>query len=96
MPTFAFPVICIIYGLSVPVALRRVTDDNPRTQPKLNSRTQYQLLGECYVHGMMDGEAMDLLKDHQARLRDKQDEKSGENRGEEEAPRMTKVKFEII
>jgi hypothetical protein len=44
--------ICILDGCSVPVVLRpclRTGTDRPEVF--------YQLVGECYVHGMMDGEA---------------------------------------
>lgn len=39
--------ICIIRGCSVPVAVREMS-------------CSYKIIGECYVQGMMDGEAMDL------------------------------------
>ena len=42
-------IICIILGCSVPVVLR-----------KLENSEEYQFIGECYVHGMMDGEAKGL------------------------------------
>lgn len=41
--------ICILFGCSVPVLLR------PRP---VSTPTTYEFLGECYVHGIMDGEAM--------------------------------------
>ena len=43
----------ILYGCSVPVILRQIDDGN-----------SYKFIGECYVHGMMDGEAI-MLKDQQ-------------------------------
>lgn len=39
--------ICIIYGCNVPVVLRKVPN---------RSHPVYSLIGECYVHGAMDGE----------------------------------------
>jgi hypothetical protein len=44
-------VICILFGCSVPVVLRKVG----RTD-------RYTFVGECYVHGMMDGEALPAKK----------------------------------
>ncbi|PSN60391.1 HET-domain-containing protein [Corynespora cassiicola Philippines] len=42
-------IICILYGCSMPVLLRRINNG-------------YQLVGECYVHGLMEGGALDLLQ----------------------------------
>ncbi|KAH9203526.1 hypothetical protein DL95DRAFT_472296 [Leptodontidium sp. 2 PMI_412] len=39
--------VCILFGCSVPVVLREDRE-----------RKYYQIIGECYVHGMMDGEAI--------------------------------------
>ena len=39
--------VCILDGCSVPVILRQIDD-----------RNSCRLIGECYVHGMMDGEAI--------------------------------------
>ena len=39
-------VICVLYGGRVPYVLRPCKDG-------------YTLIGECYIHGLMDGEAMD-------------------------------------
>ncbi|KAI9733945.1 MAG: hypothetical protein M1834_002601 [Cirrosporium novae-zelandiae] len=43
-------VICILFGCSVPVLLRE-----KRLQ---NGNLYFKFVGECYVHGMMDGEAI--------------------------------------
>lgn len=40
-------VICILFGCSVPVVLRRVGD-----------MKRFVFIGECYVHGMMEGQAL--------------------------------------
>ncbi|KAI9704631.1 MAG: hypothetical protein M1820_005379 [Bogoriella megaspora] len=42
--------VCIFYGCSVPVVVRKHDDHS--------SVASYQLVGECYVHGRMDGEAL--------------------------------------
>lgn len=47
--------ICIIHGASVPFVLR----SKPQN---IGSNTDYQLVGDCYVHGIMDGEALKLGK----------------------------------
>ena len=39
-------VVCIILGAQTPYIIRRSTDDE----------STYELVGECYIHGMMDGE----------------------------------------
>ena len=41
--------VCVLYGGGVPFLLR----------PKNNF---YHLVGECYVHGIMDGEAITMLE----------------------------------
>lgn len=46
--------ICILYGCSVPVILRR-HDANPFD-------IYYKFIGECYVHDLMDGEAFTIQK----------------------------------
>jgi hypothetical protein len=42
-------IICILFGCSVPVILREIRDQ---------SGSHFVLIGEAYVHGMMDGEAL--------------------------------------
>jgi hypothetical protein len=46
--------VCVLFGCSVPVVLRRLDEDN-----------SYTFIGECYLHGFMDGEAiaMQVKKD---------------------------------
>jgi hypothetical protein len=46
--------ICILHGCSVPVVLRQHTSSDPKHPKGL----YWQLIGEAYVHGVMDGEAM--------------------------------------
>ncbi len=41
--------ICVLYGCSVPVILRKSQDEN-----------FYEFIGECYLHGFMDAEAVAL------------------------------------
>ncbi|KAK0515812.1 hypothetical protein JMJ35_001846 [Cladonia borealis] len=53
--------ICILYGCSVPVILRR-HGANP-------FNTYYEFIGECYVHDLMDGEAL-AIKRNQHRAAD--------------------------
>ena len=47
--------ICILYGCSVPVALRRIVDP-------VTDEEYFTFIGECYVHGIMDGESFDLAR----------------------------------
>jgi hypothetical protein len=46
-------IICLIYGSEVPFVLRSMSGEH---------EGDYQLVGECYVHGIMDGEALELSK----------------------------------
>jgi hypothetical protein len=39
--------VCVLFGCSVPVVLRRLDEHN-----------SYTFIGECYLHGFMDGEAI--------------------------------------
>ncbi|KAF7197204.1 Heterokaryon incompatibility protein 6, OR allele [Pseudocercospora fuligena] len=66
--------VCILYGCSVPVVLRKMIDNEPaasrfrcqeegcpsklRQESPPNVKVHYALIGECYVHGMMGGEAL--------------------------------------
>lgn len=43
--------VCVLYGCSVPVALRRYGDQD-------ESLNLYRFVGECYMDGLMDGEAL--------------------------------------
>lgn len=45
--------VAILYGCSVPVILRRVLDPQSK-------EVVYRLIGECYIEGMMDGQALDI------------------------------------
>ncbi len=49
--------ICILYGCSVPVVLRRISGTDPDQNPG------YRFIGECYVHDMMEGEAFGLARE---------------------------------
>jgi hypothetical protein len=49
--------ICIVYGCSVPVVLRKFWIDEE------TKNCYYVLIGECYIHGMMDGEAFRILQE---------------------------------
>lgn len=67
--------ICILYGCSVPVVLREMIGGRPAAKQQkcghpecpshrdLSSNppsTHHQFVGECYVHGVMDGQALDV------------------------------------
>ncbi|KAI9772823.1 MAG: hypothetical protein M1840_008705 [Geoglossum simile] len=51
-------IICVLLGCSVPVVLRQVDKDS------------FEYVGECYVHGVMEGEAMQWLKTGECQLED--------------------------
>ncbi|RDW66580.1 hypothetical protein BP6252_10215 [Coleophoma cylindrospora] len=44
---------CILFGCSVPVVLREYRSNS--------STKHFEFIGECYIYGMMDGEALALL-----------------------------------
>jgi hypothetical protein len=46
--------LCILYGCTVPVLLRRQED--------IDGKEYFQVIGESYVHRMMDGEALAIIK----------------------------------
>jgi hypothetical protein len=46
--------VCIIFGCSVPVILRKIVSN------EMTGEHHYELVGDCYVHGMMDGEAFTM------------------------------------
>lgn len=50
--------VCVLYGCSVPVVLRQCDTED-------ESHALYTFVGECYMDGMMDGEALSLGKDVQ-------------------------------
>ena len=61
-------VVCILYGCSVPVLLRKYVNNLPvslQTSQLANKDTEqavhYKIVGDVYVHGYMDGEAIDTL-----------------------------------
>ena len=43
-----------LLGANMPFVLRPVPDDHRRKGPR------WRLLGECYVHGIMDGELVEI------------------------------------
>lgn len=45
-----YDIICIFFGCSVPVVLRPIQNTG-----------EFTFIGECYVHGVMDGEAVDPM-----------------------------------
>jgi hypothetical protein len=64
-------IVCVFYGCSVPVLIRKIKNrDKDRNKDK--SKQEYQFIGECYLHGMMDGEA--VSGDRRANLEDKEED----------------------
>ena len=47
--------ICILFGCSVPIVLRQQKDAG-------TGEEYFQLIGECYIHGIMEGEALELAR----------------------------------
>ena len=52
--------VCILLGCSVPVVLRK----------QEGVEHGYEFVGECYLHGLMDGEAMAMLENGQLKAED--------------------------
>ena len=50
--------ICILFGCSVPVVLREARHIPTSDKDK---GTHFEFVGECYVDGMMDGEAVEAV-----------------------------------
>ncbi len=48
-------VVAILYGLSVPVVLRQIQDSS-------EGDSVFTMVGECFIYGMMNGEALELKK----------------------------------
>lgn len=63
--------ICILYGCSVPVVLRQQGEGS------------WAFIGECYFHGMMDGEAIEM------------NEAMKKDGGTESQKRFREVEFEL-
>jgi hypothetical protein len=62
--------ICVFPGLPVPITLRAISSSQRKKskkgrRPKGASLRQCRLVGECYVHGLMRGEAMSLKIAHE-------------------------------
>ncbi len=47
--------LCLIMGAQVPFVLRPLSDSDADW---IDGERLYALVGECYVHGMMDGEGL--------------------------------------
>ncbi|KAL7964967.1 heterokaryon incompatibility domain-containing protein [Trichoderma sp. SZMC 28014] len=50
--------IAVLYGSKMPFVLRAVSDQNPQA----GLANAYTVVGECYVHGLMNGEALQNAK----------------------------------
>jgi hypothetical protein len=51
--------ICILYGCSVPVVLRKHTVSGKRKRSVSGNSHHWKLVGDAYVHGVMNGEAIE-------------------------------------
>lgn len=49
-------IVAILYGLSVPVVLRHISNAT-------EGDNVFKMIGECFIYGMMDGEALDLKEE---------------------------------
>ena len=53
--------VCVILGCPVPLLLRAVEEGKNDSGAGTVDSQRYRLLGECYVHGFMNGEVMDMV-----------------------------------
>ena len=51
-------VICVLFGCDMPVVLRKIDENS------------YTFIGGCYVHGIMEGEAMRDMAAGKYRIKD--------------------------
>lgn len=60
-PMIARPgdLVCIIIGCPTPFLVRPAEEGSEKSK-NVSEHERYQLLGECYVHSFMNGEAMDM------------------------------------
>jgi hypothetical protein len=58
-------IVCMLYRCSIPVVLRKKymsrEQNNDREGESVTQDETYEFIGECYLHGFVNGEA---LKDH--------------------------------
>ena len=47
--------VCILFRCSVPILLRWQQD-------AVTDEEYFQIIGECYIHGIMEGEALELAR----------------------------------
>lgn len=59
--------VCILYGCSVPVILRRYQKDSTASDEA--GSTCYRFIGECYLHSVMDGGAFRIRDEKLERLK---------------------------
>ena len=57
--------ILIAKGCRVPLCLRSLEEDSIDANAAPKTEKKYQFVGECYVHGMMDGQAVSSTSDWQ-------------------------------
>ena len=50
--------ICLLFGSNLPIVLRKIDQPTIPTDSSTESAPMYTYIGSCYVHGIMDGEAL--------------------------------------
>lgn len=53
--------VCVVLGCPVPLLLRAVEEGKKDSGAGTVDSQRYRLLGECYVHDLMNGEVMDMV-----------------------------------
>jgi len=66
--------VVVLYGLDTPCVLRRVRagegGESEKDDGGCEGQENYEFVGTAYVHGLMDGEALDLVESGDASVQD--------------------------
>ena len=55
-------VVAVVYGCPAPMLLRRIENTSDDGNGRTNDEPKYRLLSECFIHGFMNGEAIEMTQ----------------------------------